>query len=70
MPRFARETLFSGNFKHYMGKEDGRFDKDAQHAGARLDRREQLYNLRDIQDGLKTFHEKKMSSTRTTLNME
>lgn len=28
MPKFPRETIFSGNFKHYLGKDVGRFDKD------------------------------------------
>lgn len=67
IPTGKRESAFGGNFKVFL---DRGFEKTHHNAGSRLGPGPANVNLRNINDGLASFHHKKTSSVKTTLNLE
>jgi hypothetical protein len=67
IPTGKRESAFGSNFKVFL---DRGFEKTHHNAGGKLGPGPARTNLRDINDGPATFHHKKTSSIKTTMNLE
>ena len=67
IPSGKRESAFGTNFKVFL---DRGFEKTHHNAGSRLGPGPGSVNLRNINEGLASFHHKKTSSVKTTMNLE
>lgn len=67
IPNGKRESAFGGNFKIYL---DHGFERSHHNAGSKLGPGPAGINLRDVNEGIPTFHHKKTSSVKTTMNLE
>lgn len=67
IPNAPRESAFGNRFKNYIGPGH---DKLHHNTGTRLGPGPGGINLREYNEGIKTFHDKKTSTTKSTMNQE